>query len=182
MSYAPPSPSHPLFCCPPLSLILLSLSDTFFRCGKRKCNKRRRQLALAKMNVIHSFTHSFIHSLSLAFVLIASLCILRMQLSLESGSIVRSCTPSSPLPSLSLSGSTFSPSLYLCEPVKLITIYIVYRHVLRFALSLFRSLRRQINSMFFNSIFKYFTRPNARSPRCSLLPPLPIPVALASAR
>lgn len=102
MSYAPPSPSHPLFCCPPLSLILLSLSDTFFRCGKRKCNERRRQLALAKMNVIHSFTHSFIHSLSLAFVLIASLCILRMQLSLESGSIVRSCTPSSPLPSLSL--------------------------------------------------------------------------------
>lgn len=82
-----------------LSLAQLSLSGTFFRCGKRKCNKRSRQLALAKMNVIHSFTHSFIHSLSLAFVVVASLCILRMQLSLESGSIVRSCTPS---PSLSL--------------------------------------------------------------------------------
>lgn len=77
-----------------LSLAQLSLSGTFFRCGKRKCNKRSRQLALAKMNVIHSFTHSFIHSLSLAFVVVASLCILRMQLSLESGSIVRSCTPS----------------------------------------------------------------------------------------
>lgn len=48
-----------------LSLSQLSLSGTFFRCGKRKCNKRRRQLALAKMNVIHSFTRSFIHSLSL---------------------------------------------------------------------------------------------------------------------
>lgn len=81
-----------------LSLSQLSLSGTFFRCGKRKCNKRRRQLALAKMNVIHSFTRSFIHSLSLPFVVVvfASLCTLRMQLSLESGSIVRSCT-SSPL-------------------------------------------------------------------------------------
>lgn len=48
--------------------------------------------------------HSFIHSLSLAFVVVASLCILRMQLSLESGSIVRSCTPSLLLflPSLAL--------------------------------------------------------------------------------
>lgn len=167
MSYAPPS-SSPSFLLLPLpalsstlllSLAQLSLSGTFFRCGKRKCNKRSRQLALAKMNVIHSFTHSFIHSLNLAFVVVASLCILRMQLSLESGSIVRSCTPSLLL--------SFPSSLYLCEPVKLITIYIVYRLVLRFALSLFRSLRHQINSMFFNSIFKYFTRPNAWSPRCS---------------
>lgn len=104
MSYAPPSPSHPLFCCPFLSFSLLSLSDNFFRCSKRKCNKRRRQLAMAKMNVIHSFSHSFIHSLSLAFVVVASLCILRMQLSLESGSIVRSCTASPRL---------LSPSIYL---------------------------------------------------------------------
>lgn len=88
------SPSCSLSSTLLLSLAQLSLSGTFFRCGKRKCNKRSRQLALAKMNVIHSFTHSFIHSLSLAFVVVASLCILRMQLSLESGSIVRSCTPS----------------------------------------------------------------------------------------
>lgn len=98
MSYAPPSSSpsfsSSLFSTLLLSLAQLSLSGTFFRCGKRKCNKRSRQLALAKMNVIHSFTHSFIHSLSLAFVVVASLCILRMQLSLESGSIVRSCTSS----------------------------------------------------------------------------------------
>lgn len=58
----PLSPSSTLL----LSLSQLSLSGTFFRCGKRKCNKRRRQLALAKMNVIHSFTRSFIHSLSLS--------------------------------------------------------------------------------------------------------------------
>lgn len=92
--FLPSSSPSSLFSPLLLSLAQLSLSGTFFRCGKRKCNKRSRQLALAKMNVIHSFTHSFIHSLSLAFVVVASLCILRMQLSLESGSIVRSCTPS----------------------------------------------------------------------------------------
>lgn len=106
MSYAPPS-SSPSFSSSLVSTLLLSLaqlslSGTFFRCGKRKCNKRSRQLALAKMNVIHSFTHSFIHSLSLAFVVVASLCILRMQLSLESGSIVRTSSLLLFLPSLHL--------------------------------------------------------------------------------
>lgn len=162
MSYAPPS-SSPSFSSSLLSTLLLSLaqlslSGTFFRCGKRKCNKRSRQLALAKMNVIHSFTHSFTQSrIRCRRVPVYFAHAIKPGIGLDSPQLH---SLSSALPSL-------PPSLYLCEPVKLITIYIVYRLVLRFALSLFRSLRRQINSMFFNSIFKYFTRPNAWSPRCS---------------
>lgn len=106
-------------------------------------------------NECHSFSHSFIPSLAFAIPV-------HFVHAIKPG-----IGPDSPqLHFLSFSHSLLPP--HLCEPVKLITIYIVYRLVLRFALYRSLSLRRQINSMFFNSIFKYFTRPNARSPRAQV--------------
>lgn len=124
--------------------------------------QQKEQATCAGKNECRSFIYSFIHSFTQSRIRCRRVPVyfahaIKPGIGLDSPQ----------LHSLSFSVSSFSPSLYLCEPVKLITIYIVYRLVLRFALSLFRSLRRQINSMFFNSIFKYFTRPNAWSPRCS---------------
>lgn len=123
--------------------------------------QQKEQATCAGKNECHSFIYSFIHSFTQS----------RIRCRRVPVYFAHAIKPGIGLDSPQLhslfSSSSFPPSLYLCEPVKLITIYIVYRLVLRFALSLFRSLRRQINSMFFNSIFKYFTRPNAWSPRCS---------------
>lgn len=121
--------------------------------------QQKEQATGAGKNECHSFIYSFIHSFTQSRIRCRRVPVyfahaIKPGIGLDS-------------PQLHSLSSSFPSSLYLCEPVKLITIYIVYRLVLRFALSLFRSLRRQINSMFFNSIFKYFTRPNAWSPRCS---------------
>jgi len=66
------------------------------------------------------------------------------------------------------------------EMVKLITIYIVYRPILRVRPYVLYSFAEQINFMLFNSIFKYFTSPQLPVPvTSSQLPSSQSPVSLS---
>lgn len=100
------------------------LSGTFFRCGKRKCNKRQSQSQCTKMNVIHSVIHAVVRSFAHLFILLDSPCPVLAH-------FVHAIKPGLHLQLLVGLGLELELSPPVREMVKLITIYIVYRPILR---------------------------------------------------